>query len=384
MNRGRILIFNLLSALVGFGLLHCGDDDTGSTPKPDAAIDTGAPANDSGLNIGDVAADNKAVVSERKWKPQVFAINLRPQPNATLFGGAPGNDPGFTVPLVAVNNEKGMPARAPDVYVDSKFVGGAGFGCIAYKFSPANPLDPKGPGLTHGDMGEVTLTGYTGGKYVAGPPFVFENDAGKDIPKPIVCKRGELIPDSGLFGYGCGADGFPSTDFPATGFLAKTDMLSVTAAGGADLKGWALQVPPSPNDNIAIKNDLWNVTGAMIDGSQDLKIEYDCGGAPCGMAAFVNVQIQTSDGRALADAPPNPFDFPQAKGEFGFVNCVDFLGFNGSGFTVAKELLAAIPNTWTDARVVVSTINAATDQVEGQPTLLGAGYARFGITHRTQ
>lgn len=387
MNRGRILIFNLVSALVGFGLLHCGDDDTAApTTKPDATTDVTAPVSEAGL--GDVARDGNPKFSPRLWKPQVFAINLRPQPNA-MFSPAPDNDPGFTVPLVVVNNEKGDPVRKPDLYVDSKNLGGIGFGCVGYKFSPANPLDPKGPGLNHGDMGEITLNGYTGGTYFGppmGPPFTALADGGKkDIPKPITCKRGETVPDSGLFGYTCGGGDMPLTDFPATGFLAKTDMLSVSAAGGADLKAWALQVPPSPNDNIVVKNDLYNITPAMVDGTADLKLEYSCNGGPCGMAALANIIIESSDGPfADPDAPPqaHTFEFPRATGEFGLINCVDFLSFNGSGFTVAKELLALLPPTWKHLRIVVSTVNAATDQVDEQPTTFGAGFARFGITHR--
>lgn len=369
MNRVGFLIINVASALAALAFVQCGDDEGTApvTPARDGQADTEIP--DAGL--GDVAYDSRWIPSERKWRPQVFAMDLRPQPNA-MFAPAPDNDPGFHVPLVVVNNESFTPKRAPDLVVDSKNAGGIGFGCVGYKFSPANPLDPKGPGITHGDMGTVTLTGHTGGKYVQGPPPV----VGTDVPKTITCQRSELLPGSGLFGYSCGSD------FPATGFLAKTDMLTANAAGGADLKAWTLTTPPSSRDDLVVTTDLWAVTPQAVDGSADLKIEYNCGGGPCGMAQLVNVIIQTSDGRDSDAAPPSPFDFPTAKGEFGLINCVDFLSFNGTGFTVTKELLALLPPTWTDLRVVVSTVNSAVNQVDGQPTTLGAGFARFGITHR--
>lgn len=365
MRRLRIAFLLMSSVGLGFGALHCSSDD--DPPPPNNTTPDGQVPNDAQPPQADVQADgNIPAPSPKNWKPGVFVFNVQPQPSPKI-----GGDPGFTIPFTQAQLPKFDPARKPDAFQDSNVAGGIGFGCVGYKFSSLNPMDPAGPNLPDGDMGDVTINGFTGGNYIMGP----NTDAG--IPKPIVCKRGELFPGSGFFKYSC-----PEA-FPATGFLKPTDLIMASAAGGADLKAWQLGVPPSPNTNLEVTNDLWGSTPAMFDGTADLKFEYNCGGQPCGMAGAVAVIIESSDGRGLDASVPSPFYFPQQPAkEFGFIQCLDFLGGNKSSFTIKKEVAKVIPPSWTELRVIVGTVNPAAGQVDFQPIALGSGFARVGITHK--
>jgi hypothetical protein len=369
MNSARLIALTALSGLTGLTLLHCSDDPApAATGGPDAQVqpDVSQPVSDGGAGLGDVATDPNPKFSNRKWKPQVLALNLHPQPNPMFVTEqSDAGDPGFAVPLIVVNNEAANPTRKPDAVVDSKNVGGIGFGCVGYKYDPANPADPKGANRTHGDMGPVTVSGYTGGQYKFGP------FAGQDLPKPTTCTRAEGFP--GLFAYTC-----PGAA-PVSSFLGKTDVITVSAEGGTDLKGWQSGVLTSPNDNFSTSTNIWDIKPDMVDGTKDLKIEYTCGGAPCGQAGFVVVNIVTSDGER--EGGPDPFDFPRPQGKFGYVDCIDFLGFNGTSFTVPKEVLAQIPAGWKHMQFAVGTVNGYSDQVDEQPTLVGAGFLQFGISH---
>jgi hypothetical protein len=387
MIRVRIVTFNLVAASAVVALIHCGDDDS-VTATPDASTDTGTTGQtDAGFEDANDPASNIPVPTPRKWKPTVGTVNLQPQPIPDPDGG-PSFDPGFTIPLILPTNASFDPARKPDAYIDSKSVGGIGLGCVAYKFSPANPLDPKGPGLTSGDMGSVTVSGFSGtGTYLAPPA------EGNPVMKPISCNRNEMIPpdpDAGFAGihdYACNVFGpLAPPEGGGPTFLSKDDTITVVATGGDDISPWIEKVKPSPNDNLVVKTNLWALTAADVDGSKDLVIEYECGGAPCGMAASVSVVIVSSNART--EDPPHPFYFPgDAPGdpfptEFGLIDCLDILNTNGSKFVVPKEALAQIPASWNDLRVVVGTMNANIKQVDLQPLTVFAGFSRFGISRR--
>lgn len=392
MKRIGLVAMNLVAASAAMSLLQCGDDDAATPTTPDASTSSSSSSGSVPAEAGfeDVIDPDVSfpVPTPRKWRPTVVTVNLQPQPMPTDAGAI---DPGFTVPLVLPTNESFTPKRAPDVYVDSKFAGGIGLGCIAYKFSPANPVDPKGPGLTHGDMGTVTVTGHSGtGKYLFPPA------AGSAIADPITCTRSEKVPPdpdagdggfAGIHDYACNTFGpvGPGDDGGAA-FLSKNDTLTVAAAGGADLPAWTVKVKPSPNDNLVVKTNLYGLQASDVDGSKDLKLEYECGGAPCGMAAAIFVNIVSSNARS--GPPSNPWAFPgdvptdPFPTEFGVISCLDLLSFNGKEYTVPKEVLAQIPGTWNDLRVVVATTNSNFGQVQAQPTTAAAGFARFGISRR--
>ena len=290
---------------------------------------------------------------------------MKPQPSDAI-----GGDPGFAIPLVLSTNNKAQPVRQPDVYVDSKEAGGLGLGCFGYKFTTTDPTQPAGPNFHDGDMGDVTISGHTGGADAL-------DDAGAPVPKPITCKRNEIVPSSGIFNYACNTPG------PVTGFMEKTNEIVAAAAGGVDLNAWSLKIKPSPHDDFVPQLDLWKLTTAHLDGTADLNVTYSCSGGPCSnpLATYVITVIETTDG---SDPVPvtDPFDFPPPKNEFGLIQCFDYVGKNLTGFSVAKEALAALPQTWTDARVTVGTYAATQGQVQLQPTLIAVGFASFGVSHR--
>jgi hypothetical protein len=362
--------------------LASGCDDDLVAAQPDDAATDGPAVQDSNVRPPDDAnIDGNIPSSPKIFAPTVLTFNLQPQPSPKI-----GGDPGITVPFVQVTNAKLDPVRKPDFAIDSPAAGGIGLGCVSYKLS-ANPGDKvKGPHFPDYDMGVVTINGYTGG-LMFGPT----GPTTAPLPKPITCKRSEVIP--GLFMYGCDTP----PDGVATGFLKTTDVLDISASGGSDLTPWALKGTVADTDNFAVTTDLWSVTQAMVDGSADLSIDYNCGGGPCTKGSTIVTVIQSTDGTTKSgpdagDAGPgNPFAFPQAKNEFGMIVCREFLGQYQNKYTVAKGLLAQIPTTWTDLRIVVATVkvSAAQTSVITEAGLLpnegaagAAGFARFGITHR--
>ena len=328
-----------------------------------------------------------------QWSPTVLMLNLKPQPSFIFnapdaAADAAPSAPPFTIPFIQVTNNSGlrgpMPLRPPDAVVPSLL---PDLGCIAYKFTSTDPRNPKGPGITDGDMGNVTVSGFAGGLTLPGPPGT-PPDA--PMAPQINCVRKEFFPGAGLFGYNC--DQFPG---PVTHYLSATDTITAQIEGGAAVPAWSASENPSKHlDEFNVATNLWMVPPSAVDGSGDLVINYDCGGMPCSPtspnASVAAVVIQSTDARSSEDGgandplgPMGPFEFNPAKKEFGLILCKDFLGFNPSSFTVKKELLAQIPGSWTDLRIVVATAAAhQSSSSNDQHTVLAVGPAQFGISHR--
>ena len=348
----------------------CSDDPAVAVVTPDASNDV-ADLPETSTEV-DSSVDGNPLSSPKKWAPTAIAANLKPQPSPKI-----GGNPGFTIPFLQVANPKFVPVRMPDVFVDSPVAGGVGLGCKGYKFAPADPRQPTGPNFPDGDMGNVTINGYTGG-FLLGP--MGPTDAG--MAKPITCKRAEIIPGSGIFNYGC--DGPPG---PTTGFIHASDTVVVAAAGGSDIPAWSIAAAPPANENLSVTTDLWSLTPAQLDGSADLVLNYDCQG-PCTKATNVGVVIQTTDGTSKADAgdaggpPATPFDFPNPKASFGLVQCTEFAALRPNSITIPKEVLKVFPANWTDMRVVVLNATLTGAQAGGEGVTVLTGQARFGIIHR--
>lgn len=369
--RGMLAIAALGIGATGAFAAGCDDDYT----SPQASADSGkeaSPPEDSG---SDSSTTTDAPVDSSKPVPPFTAnigfFNAKSQPN-----GDPedGGLPHLLVPSQLFQIFPSDPPRKPDISIPGPFTP---LGCFAYKFTTVNPFAPGGPNFSDGDLGTITLSGFTGG---AGP--------GGAIPNPLSCDRHELIPDSGLFRYQCA---FPQG--PTSGFLKTTDDLTVQIAGGKDSQPFSVtNVKSSPVDNLEVATNLWALPASALDGSSDLQINYSCGASKCASATILAIVIDTSDAPfpdqdpdAGEDAgpPPTPFDFPNPVNEFSQIMCLDLFPAHDKGFTIKKELLAAVPQTWKHARVLVATLNAGQAiSPNGIPGSLFGGEGVFGITHR--
>src|SRR5262249_23070969 len=138
--------------------------------------------------------------------------------------------------------------------------------------------------------------------------------------------------------------------------------------GGADLVAipadYNTTVSAVPIDDLAVVTNLWSFTGASIDGSGDLKIEYNCGGGPCLNGSLIGLHLQTSD-VASTIAPDagaeslQEFDYQIPATEFGLMLCLDILPVNSNSFTIKKETLqGTFPTSWKTLFVGVSVINS--------------------------
>jgi hypothetical protein len=149
-----------------------------------------------------------------------------------------------------------------------------------------------------------------------------------------------------------------------------------------------------PNDNFVVTTDLWGLTPAQLDGSADLKFTYTCNGGPCQKGMLLIAQIQTTD-RVSAPANPDagadagaaaslaPYDFLPPSSEFGLILCRDLLTQNQNEFTISKEVIAQLPQTWHTAFVQVTIANARrTATSEGQPLNVIAGAGIMGLSRK--
>jgi hypothetical protein len=122
---------------------------------------------------------------------------------------------------------------------------------------------------------------------------------------------------------------------------------------------------------------------SAFDGSQDTTFEYNCGGATCGNATLIAVIIDTSDGSPPDGAAPKPFEYPPPTQESGRVLCIDLFPAHTSSYTIKKELLKVLPQSWKHARVTIATANSGKGfSPNGTSGGLFAGDGVFGVTHR--
>lgn len=344
--------------LSGGMLLAAGCDDDPAPAQPVEA-GTDAPSNPD-TSMPDAGGSDTS--TDTSQPPPPFAGNLgffNARSQATDSG-----IPELLIPSSLVTTYPTTTGRQYDFFVAGGF---APLGCGIYKFTSTNPNDPKGPSFSTGDFGDISMSGHTGGTGPAGP-----------IPKPVVCKRVEYVP--GKFAYNCN---LPAA--PVDGFLKPTDNLTFTVAGGADSQGeLKINSSVSPINNLVVTNNLWGLPSTALDGTEDLQLNYNCGGAACGQATLVAVLIDTTDSPPSPDGgAQNPFDFPNPTTEFGSLLCIDLFPKNPTGFKVPKEALAYFPKSWKAARVTVATVAAGQGlSKNGIPSSVFAGDGVFGITHK--
>lgn len=366
--RFRRSLFVIVGGL-GMGTLAfgggCGGDDSTATATDAATTDSPV------ADVGPAEASTMDAAPDAKPPPPFSAnigiFNARSQAKASI------GVPEILIPSSLIQVRSSHPARKPDLFIPGPF---APLGCTAVKYTSIDPKAAGGPGETDGDLGIISIGGFTGGATAAGP-----------IPNPLVCTRTEIAAGLGLFSYNCD---FPAG--PASGFLVPTDKLNISAMGGADSK--AITIPtltPSPIDNLVVTNDLWATTGANLDGTADFTLNYTCGAGAdagaCGNATLVAVLINTTDfvaPDAGADAgPTSPFAFGNPQATFGSIVCIDLFATHAAAYAVPKAALAELPTNWTAARVLVATVNAGQGiSSDGIPASAFAGAGVFGITHR--
>jgi len=294
-------------------------------------------------------------------------IELKNQPSS----GVPNKI--FPAPLVQLSSIL-APSRIPDA-----FVGGAlpGLGCTGFKITPS-----AGATFNDADMGTVTIDGNSG-------------------TGPVIFQRVPM--GGGLFGYvstslqpfpGGPPAGPPNIALkyaPVAKFIDKADTVSFSATGGANVKPIPKTEPiTTVGTDLTVTTDLWHIAPSQVDGSNDFKVEYNCGGAACQDGTIAALQILTTDG-----SPPPPLDagpggddlsqfqFPAPQANFGLVVCEDLLTANASAYNVDKSVISVLSSPWTALYVQVATahfqLGATKDNDQIQ---FGGGHGYFGISRR--
>jgi hypothetical protein len=180
---------------------------------------------------------------------------------------------------------------------------------------------------------------------------------------------------------------------PISNFIDSTDTMTVATTGGADVVAIPpLDMPGSKFDNIVVTTDLWGLTPAMLDGSQDLVINYTCNGGSCENASAVSIMMMVTDGGGPPPSDPDlmPYRFfpgaqvpPPATGTFNIISCLDAPNLAANSYTISKEFLGKMfgGTTW---RQIFTSVSFPMQRISNTPDanglLISNGHGVFGIS----
>lgn len=354
MKRYRLTLIACGAVAIALGVFAGCDDSTPqpatTTPTPEAST-TDSPTTNGDSSTTTDASDGATTGA----KPGVLHFYAEVAPQQIPDAGPPG----FVGAVTTAGYPGAAEAHAWGVKAPQVVVPGAipGIGCQAFKFNASNP--PFGAP----DEGNLSLDGFTGGVKLL-------VDGGGPLEKPAVCKR--VMAPSGLFVYSCPWDNVPLTDF-----IAKTDKVKLTAAGGADIEAYSIDVNAAPYDAVTVTENLYGLTAADLDGSKDFTVNFKCDGAGCQQGAFMALQLETTD-NATAD---NPYQFGAPIMEAGVAFCVDFAATHANTLSIPKGVVAALPQGWKRVRASVVVLNAnQAFTPKMTPIALLAGVGQYGVS----
>jgi hypothetical protein len=247
-----------------------------------------------------------------------------------------------------------------------------GFGCGAFVIGKTASAPPP-------DLGMIGIQGLT---------------SSQDVAPQMGCARIEVFPGTVL--YACQLAPFPmpqpgppniALNAPVGKFFNKGDKMTVVTTGGADVG----PIPPtdvqsSTIDDIKVTTDLWGITGAMVDGSQDLTINYTCNGGSCENADAVSIMMMVTDGQG--GPPPTdptlaPYSFYPFEKVFNVITCMEPGNLAPNSFTLTKEFLGKIFGGvgWHQIYTQISfPIQRIGSTAEGNAFVISTGYGVFGIS----
>jgi hypothetical protein len=377
----RVALFRFLTALavgamVGFVGAGCGDDNNNAqndAGQHDVAQDV--PAQD------DVAAQHDGQADTVIPSGQIVVAQVIPQKVSAQI-------PDVKIPFVIASWN--MPSVL-DQPVDSLWVPGAvdPLGCSAarYKFS-----DGKIPTTSSYNAGDVTISGYTGGKVLTNFPGPLPDGglaALPDFPSQISCTRAEVLhgdAGTGHFAYTCSGNPAALYAAPNTGFMTAGDQLTVGVTGG-EVPAFTLSGTNASKVEAMVNPEI-NLFGypQYIADAGTLTVPYNCGPEtvadagvqPCGPATVIVIYILSSD-----DFPPAyPLKDADPKNEFGMIQCsLLTLGASTRSFTITKEMLdVAFPSTlkWTTLKFAMVHLSLNTF-ANGGTTSVASGQGQIGM-----
>jgi len=288
-------------------------------------------------------------------------------------GWDPVDDSGVDVPVTFVDKRNPM-----------------GIGCYAKYYKKGQVLDG---GMTSdykpttANAGELSVTGYTGGKYIVGI-----GDGGVpvtvDMATTTHCKPVEIMEGdagTGRYEYICDNTpaGYGGPTAPVTGFLTPgTDKLNLQVAGGPHVSAFTVEnILVAPFISVEPEGTLWSLPALAQASTSDagVPLNVNCGTkdnpAPCGGGAkALAIQITWGD----VDTPMNFFGTPPWQNERGKIVCSTF-AWQGSTYEIPWDVWhAAFPPgaNWRTIQTFVTHVEAKLGK-----TIVGAGGGQMGMTH---
>lgn len=356
------LVVGLLLGLTGLALTNC---EPLQPPPERTNQDKVTDTDNTDIKLPD---DPSSQAPPTGFNVYAFAMELHNQPKSGVVDRI--------LPVVRMGAES-LPRRRPDGATQYN----ASYGCYGYKYDRA-AIERSND--ANGDAGKFTITGLTGG-------------AG--VPNPIECER-----SGSPAAYACNLPRFAASspfrfdyfayapNAPVTKFVNAGDKVSFSASGGADIDPIPATRPvEAPSTNFTVTTDLWSLTAANVDGSQDLVLEFNCGGAPCKLPPWdgqseplIETYVFASDG---VPSSADPYEFPSPASQAGTVVC-DYSTENPdatlSSMTIPKKILGDIIRpSWRVLHVNVSIMNQSVGvSPDNQRTIVGAGHGYFGVSRK--